>query len=42
MKYGTRERLHYQSILVFRQNRKKKIHKTSWPGDSQDIITLQC
>ena len=31
MKYRTRERLHYQSILDFRQNRKRK--------DSQNIMT---
>ena len=39
--WHTRERLHYQNILVFRQKRKKKIRKTSWPDDSQNIITLQ-
>ena len=29
MKYRTHERLRYQSILAFRQNRKQKIRKTS-------------
>ena len=27
MKYRARERLHYQSILVFRQNKKKRLAK---------------
>ena len=42
MKYRTRERSHYQGNLVFRQNRKKKICKTSLPDNLQNIITLQC
>ena len=41
MKYRTHERLRYQSILAFRQNRKQKIRKTSWPDKLQNIITLE-